>query len=137
MFSLCLPFLVCFLSLFCFLVCFHFKVLLFDCSYFFFFFFFCHAAILAVSWLPGQELVTVSRAEVQSPGSGRAENCPPTPTPPPHPGNICPWYQDGIILTWLHPNACGLQCWRLMPTNQEYRSTVTLPQPSAGCLKSY
>ena len=58
---------------------------------------FCLAAILAVSWLPGQELVPVSRIGVPSPGSGPAENCSP---PPPHTGNICLWYQDGIILTW-------------------------------------
>ena len=63
---------------------------------FFFLSLFCLAVILAVSWLPGQELVTVSRVGVPSPGSGPAENC----SPPSPPGNICPWYQDGIILTW-------------------------------------
>lgn len=89
-----------------FLVCFHFKVLLFDCSYFFFFVFFCHAAILAVSWLPG-------KSWSQYPGGGgmqksRIWTCREVPpTPQPREIFVHGIKRFGIILIWLHQMPVG------------------------------
>lgn len=102
---------------------------------FFFFFFFLPCCTLAVSWLPGQELVTVSRAEVMVQGSDLQRHRSPT---PPNPGNIL-----SMVSRWNHLDLVTPKClWAPVleayaTTNQEYRNTVTLPQPSAGCLKSY